>query len=75
MIEAATEPLRLEIERLRTEAVLYTQQVTLRSYGAPDHGGKLLSAEQGGPTQSGEEFVLTGKDHPGIWELWEIDRL
>jgi hypothetical protein len=74
-VSAATGRMQEEIDRLRYDAVLYRQRVTLRAYGdPPERDGLLLCAEQGGPQRPGIQFVLTGKEHPGLWELWVLDR-
>jgi hypothetical protein len=47
----------------------YGQRVGLQA-----HGGKVLCAEEGGPTQDHQPFNLTSRSAVGPWESWTLHK-
>ena len=62
-------------ESLR-DVVRFNQWVALQACGNTEEprSGLYLTAEDGGPTQSHSEFVLTGRDIIAAWQSWKLQR-
>ena len=74
MIAAALAP----VYALLAECVAYGAGVALQAHGEESgpgaREGKYLCAEDGGPTQEGAPFRLTGRSEVAPWETWTVTR-
>lgn len=70
LIDAALAPVLAQL----AVTVTYGDLVALQSSGTHTHEGSFLTAEQGGPEDEGEAFVLTGHSDVEVWESWTIAR-
>ena len=75
-LQAQIDALRAELDALKQNAVQFGQTVGLRAWGNPEQGqpGKILSAENGGPTEDHKPFDLTTRSAVGPWESWKVER-
>jgi hypothetical protein len=72
MIDQATQPLLDQIAQLEDalrDAFRPGDRLALQSANA-----LYLCAEQGGPRDVGEPYVLTAKDAVGVWESWTVHK-
>jgi hypothetical protein len=57
------------------QKVAYGEKIALQASGKDgQNDGKVLCAEEGGPTVDGEPFDLTGRAETGPWESWLVLR-